>query len=277
MPPTPAMGAPVPGKRATAEHSSRHGSSSTRSRDPCADRAPLRSMYRRWLACGTGALPLPAWAAIARSRPTIGCLPIIRFRRARRCVATYRELLRSASPKQIGIVGLSAGGGLAAAHLKARDLGCRCRQRRCSSHRSGPHGIGDTFATTKSSISCSRSGCRASISCMRPAPIFAILPLASVRRFQQGFCRLPAIGNARSAALEHRDPARALRRSGIVAELHVWEAMPLPVSLEPPDAGCWPSIALWIGTSAEPGILANLRGRYQAAALLVGHCQRRGR
>jgi acetyl esterase/lipase len=146
------------------------------------------------------------------------------------CVAVYRELLKTYRPDQIVISGASGGGNLAAAvPLKIRDLGLPL-----------PAAVGlftpevdltesgDTFHTNRDIDVVLRGGLPvmnalyangADLSHPYLSPIFADFTKGFPPTFIQTGTRDVFLSN--SARIH-----RALRRAGIDAELHVWEAMP---------------------------------------------------
>jgi acetyl esterase/lipase len=146
------------------------------------------------------------------------------------CVAVYRELLKSYRPDQIVISGSSGGGNLAAAvPLKIRDLGLPL-----------PAAVGlftpevdltesgDTFQTNRDIDVVLRGGLPemnrlyangADLAHPYLSPIFADFTKGFPPTFIQTGTRDVFLSN--SARIH-----RALRKAGIEAELHVWEAMP---------------------------------------------------
>lgn len=146
------------------------------------------------------------------------------------CVAVYREMLKTYRPDQIVISGASGGGNLAAAvPLKIRDLGLPL-----------PAAIGlftpevdltesgDTFQTNRDIDVILRGGLPemnalyangADLAHPYLSPIFA--------DFSQGFPPTFIQTGTRDVFLSNSARIhRALRKAGIDAELHVWEAMP---------------------------------------------------
>jgi len=146
------------------------------------------------------------------------------------CVAVYRELLKSYRPDQIVISGASGGGNLAAAvPLKIRDIGLPL-----------PAAVGlftpevdltesgDTFHTNRDIDVVLRGGLPdfnalyangADLADPYLSPIFADFTKGFPPTFIQTGTRDVFLSN--SARIH-----RALRKAGIDAELHVWEAMP---------------------------------------------------
>jgi monoterpene epsilon-lactone hydrolase len=146
------------------------------------------------------------------------------------CVAVYREMLKTYRPDQIVISGASGGGNLAAAvPLKIRDLGLPL-----------PAAVGlftpevdltesgDTFHTNRDIDVILRGGLPAfnalyanGADLAHPylSPIFADFTKGFPPTFIQTGTRDVFLSN--SARIH-----RALRKAGIDAELHVWEAMP---------------------------------------------------
>jgi acetyl esterase/lipase len=145
-------------------------------------------------------------------------------------VAVYRELLKETAPSHIGFVGLSAGGGLAAATvLRARDLGLPLPAAAVLlTPESDLTESGDTFATNED----------LDIVLKKPMPILNQLYAAGADLrnpylspvfgdFNKGFCPTFLQSGTRDLLLSNTVVLhRALRRAGIDAELHVWEAMP---------------------------------------------------
>ena len=146
------------------------------------------------------------------------------------CVAVYRELLKTYGPEQIVISGASGGGNLAAAvPLKIRDFGLPL-----------PAAVGlftpevdltesgDTFHTNRDIDVVLRGGLPdfnalyangANLAHPYLSPIFADFTKGFPPTFIQTGTRDVFLSN--SARIH-----RALRRAGLDAELHVWEAMP---------------------------------------------------
>jgi monoterpene epsilon-lactone hydrolase len=146
------------------------------------------------------------------------------------CVAVYREMLKTYKPSQIAISGASGGGNLAAAvPLKIRDLGLPL-----------PAAVGlftpevdltesgDTFHTNRDIDVVLKGGLPemnllyangADLAHPYLSPIFADFTKGFPPTFIQTGTRDVFLSN--SARIH-----RALRKAGIDAELHVWEAMP---------------------------------------------------
>ena len=146
------------------------------------------------------------------------------------CVAVYREMLKTYKPSQIVISGASGGGNLAAAvPLKIRDIGLPL-----------PAAVGlftpevdltesgDTFHTNRDIDVVLRGGLPdfnalyangADLAHPYLSPIFADFTKGFPPTFNQTGTRDVFLSN--SARIH-----RALRKAGIDAELHVWEAMP---------------------------------------------------
>jgi monoterpene epsilon-lactone hydrolase len=146
------------------------------------------------------------------------------------CIAVYRELLKSYRPDQIVMSGASGGGNLAAAvPLKVRDLGLPL-----------PAAVGlftpevdltesgDTFHTNRDIDVILRGGLPdfnalyangADLADPYLSPIFADFTKGFPPTFIQTGTRDVFLSNS---ARMHR----ALRKAGLEAELHVWEAMP---------------------------------------------------
>jgi acetyl esterase/lipase len=146
------------------------------------------------------------------------------------CVAVYRELLKIYGPERIVISGSSGGGNLAAAvPLKIRDLGLPL-----------PAAVGlftpevdltesgDTFHTNRDIDVILRGGLPdfnalyangADLTDPYLSPIFADFTKGFPPTFIQTGTRDVFLSNS---ARMHR----ALRKAGLEAELHVWEAMP---------------------------------------------------
>jgi epsilon-lactone hydrolase len=146
------------------------------------------------------------------------------------CVAVYRELLKTYKPSQIVISGASGGGNLAASvPLKIRDIGLPL-----------PAAVGlftpevdltesgDTFHTNRDIDVILRGGLPemnllyangADLADPYLSPLFADFTKGFPPTFIQTGTRDVFLSN--SARIH-----RALRKAGIDAELHVWEAMP---------------------------------------------------
>jgi acetyl esterase/lipase len=145
-------------------------------------------------------------------------------------VAVYRELLKEHAPANIGFVGLSAGGGLAAATvLRVRDLGLPLPAAAVLlTPEADLTEAGDTFATNED----------LDIVLKKPMPILNKLYAAGADLrnpylspvfgdFSKGFCPTDLQSGTRDLLLSNTVILhRALRRAGVDAELHVWEAMP---------------------------------------------------
>lgn len=146
------------------------------------------------------------------------------------CLEAYRWLLERYAPENIVLEGSSAGANLVAATvLKARDLGLPLPAA-CSLHTAGvdmTH-AGDSFATNETiDVVLRRAGPETMALYMDGhdprdpylSPVFADLT--------RGFCPTILISGTRDLLLSPTVMMhRALRRAGIEAELHVFEAMP---------------------------------------------------
>jgi acetyl esterase/lipase len=145
-------------------------------------------------------------------------------------VTAYRELLKSYAPANIGFVGLSAGGGLAAASiLRIRDLGLPLPGAAVLlTPETDLTESGDTFVTNED----------IDIVLKKPMPILNRLYAAghdlrdpylspAFGDFTKGFCPTYLQSGTRDLLLSNTVILhRALRKAGIKADLHVWEAMP---------------------------------------------------
>jgi monoterpene epsilon-lactone hydrolase len=143
-------------------------------------------------------------------------------------VAAYRWLLTRYSPANIAIYGPSAGGGLAASLvLKARDIGlpmpaaCVLHSPEADLTESGDtfetnNGIDNILTRLTSSIALYADG--HDLSDPYLSPLFA--------DFSKGFPPALLSSGTRDLFLSNTVLMhRALRRAGVKAELHVWEAM----------------------------------------------------
>jgi epsilon-lactone hydrolase len=180
---------------------------------------------------GTGALPIAGAGGYRTVSPDYRMPPDHPFPAALDdAVATYRDLLKSTPPKNIGFVGLSAGGGLAAAAiLKARDVGLPLPGAAVLlTPEADLTESGDTFVTNED----------VDIVLKKPMPRLNQLYAAGADLkdpylspvfgdFSKGFCPTFLQSGTRDLLLSNTVILhRALRRANIEAELHVWEAMP---------------------------------------------------
>jgi monoterpene epsilon-lactone hydrolase len=180
---------------------------------------------------GTAALPLAGAGGYRMFSPDYRMPPDHPFPAALDdAVAVYRELLKDHAPASIGFVGLSAGGGLAAATiLKARDLGLPLPAAAVLlTPEADLTESGDTFATNedldivlKKPLAVLNQLYAAGADLRDPylSPVFG--------DFGKGFCPTFLQSGTRDLLLSNTVILhRALRRAGIEAELHVGEAMP---------------------------------------------------
>lgn len=180
---------------------------------------------------GTAALPLAGAGGYRIFSPDYRMPPGHPFPAALDdAVAVYRELLKDHPPSSIGFVGLSAGGGLAAATiLKARDIGLPLPAAAVLlTPEADLTESGDTFATNED----------LDIVLRKPMPVLNRLYAAGADLrnpylspvfgdFSKGFCPAFLQSGTRDLLLSNTVILhRALRRAGIEAELHVFEAMP---------------------------------------------------
>jgi len=180
---------------------------------------------------GTGALPIAGAAGYRTYSPDYRMPPDHPFPAALDdAVASYRELLKSTPANRIGIVGLSAGGGLAAAMvLKAREIGLPLPGAAVLlTPEADLTESGDTFVTNvdldivlKKPMMRLNQLYAANADLRNPylSPVFG--------DFSKGFCPTFLQSGTRDLLLSNTVILhRALRRANIEAELHVWEAMP---------------------------------------------------
>jgi acetyl esterase/lipase len=180
---------------------------------------------------GTGAIPIASAGAYRTFSPDYRKPPDHPFPAALDdAVTVYRALLEKHAPSCIGLVGVSAGGGLAAAAiLKARDSGLPLPGAAVLlTPEADLTETGDTFATNED----------LDIVLRKPMPVLNRLYAggADLRNpylspvfgdFSKGFCPTYLQSGTRDLFLSNTVLLhRALRRAGIEADLNVWEAMP---------------------------------------------------
>ena len=180
---------------------------------------------------GTGAIPIASAGGYRTFSPDYRMPPDHPFPAALDdAVAVYRTLLENYAPSRIGFVGLSAGGGLAAATiLKAREVGLPLPAAAILvTPEADLTEAGDTFATNedldivlKKPLMVLNKLYAAGADLRDPylSPVFG--------DFSKGFCPTYLQSGTRDLFLSNTVLLhRALRRAGIEADLNVWEAMP---------------------------------------------------
>jgi acetyl esterase/lipase len=146
------------------------------------------------------------------------------------CVEAYSWLLSNYRPENIAVWGGSAGGSIApAALLHARDLGLPLPAA-CALHSPASDATesGDTYETN-STLDTVLRGRSSSLYALYSAGHDLKDPLISPLHadFSKGFPPTVLTSGTRDALLSSTVLLhRALRRAGVKAELHVWEAMP---------------------------------------------------
>ena len=180
---------------------------------------------------GAGAIPLAGAGGYRTFSPDYRMPPDHPFPAALDdAVAVYRAVLEEHAPSTIGIAGVSAGGGLAAASiLKIRDLGLPLPAAAVLlTPEADLTESGDTFATNED----------LDIVLKKPMPVLNQLYAAGhdprdpcispvFGDFSKGFCPTYLQSGTRDLFLSNTVILhRALRRAGLEADLNVWEAMP---------------------------------------------------